>query len=194
MNRGPGRRYLGISLDGIQLANWPKVINDCDCMCHQNITFLMVSWLFSLYDTDNKRLRQYMNHGSYATWVSFRLKLPDTRLLFSCLFWLITKNTSKLSIGHSVGIHRSLVSFLTKWSRWLPDTVSSLSTGHKSICIKPQQKIAKHTFSANFIYNLNAFWMCYRNWYQDWEHCGVTNDLGNSPQPEGEALNMLKAC
>ena len=28
----------------------------------------------------------------------------------------------------------------------------------------------------------------YRNWYQDWGHCGVTNDLGSSPQPEGEAL------
>ena len=27
----------------------------------------------------------------------------------------------------------------------------------------------------------------YRNWYQDWGHCGVTNDLGSSPQPEGEA-------
>ena len=23
----------------------------------------------------------------------------------------------------------------------------------------------------------------YRNWYQDWGHCGVTNDLGSSPQP-----------
>ena len=26
--------------------------------------------------------------------------------------------------------------------------------------------------------------MSYRNWYQDWGHCGVTNDLGSSPQPE----------
>ena len=31
---------------------------------------------------------------------------------------------------------------------------------------------------------------CYRNWYQDWGHCGVTNDLGISPQPEGEALGL----
>ena len=30
----------------------------------------------------------------------------------------------------------------------------------------------------------------YRNWYQDWGHCGVTNDLGSSPQPEGEALGL----
>ena len=25
--------------------------------------------------------------------------------------------------------------------------------------------------------------MTYRNWYQDWGHCGVTNDLESSPQP-----------
>ena len=31
---------------------------------------------------------------------------------------------------------------------------------------------------------------CYRNWYQDWGHCGVTNDLGSSPQPEGEARGL----
>ena len=30
----------------------------------------------------------------------------------------------------------------------------------------------------------------YRNWYQDWGHCGVTNDLGSSPQPEGEARGL----
>ena len=26
----------------------------------------------------------------------------------------------------------------------------------------------------------------YRNWYQDWGHCGVTNDLGSSPQPKAK--------
>ena len=30
-----------------------------------------------------------------------------------------------------------------------------------------------------------GYWVNYRNWYQDWGHCGVTNDLGSSPQPEG---------
>ena len=30
----------------------------------------------------------------------------------------------------------------------------------------------------------------YRNWYQDWGHCDVTNDLGSSPQPEGEAQGL----
>ena len=30
----------------------------------------------------------------------------------------------------------------------------------------------------------------YRYWYQDWDHCGVTNDLGSSPQPEGEARGL----
>ena len=25
----------------------------------------------------------------------------------------------------------------------------------------------------------------YRNWYQGWGHCCVTNDMGSSPQPEG---------
>ena len=30
----------------------------------------------------------------------------------------------------------------------------------------------------------------YRNWYQDWGHCGVTNDLGSSPQPEGETRRL----
>ena len=30
----------------------------------------------------------------------------------------------------------------------------------------------------------------YRNWYQDWGHCGVTNDLGSSPQPKGEAQGL----
>ena len=29
-----------------------------------------------------------------------------------------------------------------------------------------------------------------RQWYQDWGHCGVTNDLGSSPQPEGEAQGL----
>ena len=28
---------------------------------------------------------------------------------------------------------------------------------------------------------------CYRNWYQYWGHCCLINDLGSSPQPEGEA-------
>ena len=32
--------------------------------------------------------------------------------------------------------------------------------------------------------------MSYRNWYQDWAHCGVTNDLGSSPQPEGDARGL----
>ena len=27
----------------------------------------------------------------------------------------------------------------------------------------------------------------YRNWYQYWGHCCLINDLGSSPQPEGEA-------
>ena len=31
----------------------------------------------------------------------------------------------------------------------------------------------------------------YRNWYRDWGHCGVTNDLGSSPQPEGEGCGEL---
>ena len=26
----------------------------------------------------------------------------------------------------------------------------------------------------------------YKKWYQDWGHCGVTNDLESSTQPEGE--------
>ena len=30
----------------------------------------------------------------------------------------------------------------------------------------------------------------YRNWYQDWGHCDVTNDRGSSPQPEGEARGL----
>ena len=30
----------------------------------------------------------------------------------------------------------------------------------------------------------------YRNWNQDWSHCGVTSDLGRSPQPEGEARSL----
>ena len=31
-------------------------------------------------------------------------------------------------------------------------------------------------------------YIVYRNWYQHWRHCGFINDLGNSPQPEDEAL------
>ena len=30
-------------------------------------------------------------------------------------------------------------------------------------------------------------WVNYRNWYQYWGHCCLINDLGSSPQPEGEA-------
>ena len=30
----------------------------------------------------------------------------------------------------------------------------------------------------------------YRNWYRDWGHCGVINDLGSPPQPEGEARGL----
>ena len=37
---------------------------------------------------------------------------------------------------------------------------------------------------------LVGYWVNYRNWYQDWGHCGVTNDLGRSPQPEGEARGL----
>ena len=33
--------------------------------------------------------------------------------------------------------------------------------------------------------------LSYRNWYQDWGHCCVTNDLGSSPQPEGERPGKL---
>ena len=29
----------------------------------------------------------------------------------------------------------------------------------------------------------------YRNWYQYWGHCCLINDLGSSPQPEGEDRN-----
>ena len=39
----------------------------------------------------------------------------------------------------------------------------------------------------NFAAILSRGGMSYRNWYRDWGHCGVTNDLGSSPQPEGEA-------
>ena len=37
------------------------------------------------------------------------------------------------------------------------------------------------------LYNLYGGMYGYWNIYQDWGHCGVTNDLGSSPQPEGEA-------
>ena len=30
----------------------------------------------------------------------------------------------------------------------------------------------------------------YRNWYQYWGHCCLINDLGSSPQPEGEAPGL----
>ena len=30
----------------------------------------------------------------------------------------------------------------------------------------------------------------YRNWYQYWGHCCLINDLGSSPQPEGEARGL----
>ena len=32
--------------------------------------------------------------------------------------------------------------------------------------------------------------VCYRNWYQYWGHCCLINDLGSSPQPEGEARGL----
>ena len=32
--------------------------------------------------------------------------------------------------------------------------------------------------------------ICYMHWYRDWGHCGVINDLGSSPQPEGEARGL----
>ena len=32
--------------------------------------------------------------------------------------------------------------------------------------------------------------MSYRNWYQYWCHCCIINDLGSSPQPEGEARGI----
>ena len=38
--------------------------------------------------------------------------------------------------------------------------------------------------------NIFSLAIGYRNWYQDWGHCGVTNDLGSSPQPEGEARGL----
>ena len=37
------------------------------------------------------------------------------------------------------------------------------------------------------LYNLYGGMYGYWNIYQDWGHCGVTKDLGSSPQPEGEA-------
>ena len=30
----------------------------------------------------------------------------------------------------------------------------------------------------------------YRNWYKYWGHCYLINDLGCSPQPEGEAQGL----
>ena len=38
--------------------------------------------------------------------------------------------------------------------------------------------------------NLTNIMIEYRNWYQDWGHCCVINDLGSSPQPEGEARGL----
>ena len=35
--------------------------------------------------------------------------------------------------------------------------------------------------------------MGYRNWYQYWGHCCLINNLGSSPQPEGEALGLCWA-
>ena len=44
------------------------------------------------------------------------------------------------------------------------------------------------------MYTLHLFTLIsvlsYRNWYQDFGHCGVTNDLGSSPQPSGFALGL----
>ena len=45
---------------------------------------------------------------------------------------------------------------------------------------------------ASYIIDLTVvdfvYGMGYRNWYQDWGHCGVTNDPGSSPQPSGDDL------
>ena len=48
------------------------------------------------------------------------------------------------------------------------------------------------------IRNETPFFVCvsrstsvgYRNWYQYWGHCCLINNLGSSPQPEGEALGL----
>ena len=39
----------------------------------------------------------------------------------------------------------------------------------------------------------HVFLIFYRNWYQYWGHCYLINDLGSSPQPEGEARELWLA-
>ena len=66
--------------------------------------------------------------------------------------------------------------------RWCqPKSVTELDYMDRSVHYDPRKAIKlNHARTV----------MTYRNWYQDWGHCGVTNDLGSSPQPEGEARGL----
>ena len=71
--------------------------------------------------------------------------------------------------------------------RWWADDV--IQNGHPEIGILRENGVNTVPIGAMFP-SVTSNGIGYRNWYQDWGHCGVTNDLGSSPQPEGEARGL----
>ena len=66
--------------------------------------------------------------------------------------------------------------------------IISLWQKHHNTCFPTiEYKNRWDRFEKQLVICLIGKQICYRNWYQDWGHCCVTNDLGSSPQPEGEA-------
>ena len=52
------------------------------------------------------------------------------------------------------------------------------------------QTTLSSAFSPKVYFYSKCTAVCYRNWYQYWGYCCLINDLGSSPQPEGEARGL----
>ena len=70
---------------------------------------------------------------------------------------------------------------------WCEETVNHGMGNHNLL---GQLSNISFTLSAHLVQGtwIGDYW--YRNWYQYWGHCCLINDLGSSPQPEGEARRL----
>ena len=108
----------------------------------------------------------------YPSWLATSIERPPS--------WVIHHDWPPLLKGHHLGL-----SIMTGHLYW-----KATILGYPSWLATPIERPPSWVIHHDWPPLLKGHHLGYRNWYQDWGHCCVTNDLGSSPQPEGFALGL----
>ena len=110
---------------------------------------------------------------------------PSERLRDGCGWPVDVTGRPRDDFCHPMDVHRVRWTFTGRRSHYRRSSIAQFT--HHSV-----RGGGKNTSTSGlgiFAPTLNLV-VSYRNWYQYWGHCCLINDLGSSPQPEGEARGL----